>query len=71
MAQILGELLFELLGAFIRGAVRSFMERTIFVKFGTWLDTRIQGRRVKIVLGLLLGVGAYFLIPIALGLLSL
>jgi hypothetical protein len=71
MAKLLGELLFELLGAVIRGAVRSFMEQTILVKFGTWLDTRVQGRTVRIVLGILLGVGAYFLIPIALGLLSL
>jgi hypothetical protein len=71
MAKLLGELLFELLGAFSRGAVRSFLEQTIIVKFGTWLDTRIQGRTVRIVLGLLLGVGAYFLIPIVLGLLAL
>ena len=67
MAKLLGELLFELLGGF----VRSLMEQAIFVRFGTWLDSRVQGRRVKIVLGLLLGVGAYFLIPIMLGLLSL
>jgi len=71
MAKLLGELLFELLGAFIRGAVRSFLEQTIIVRLGTWLDTKIHGRTVKIVLGLLLGVGAYFLIPIVLGLLSL
>ena len=71
MAKLLGELLFELLGAFIRGAVRSFLEQTIIVRLGTWLDTKIHLRTVKIVLGLLLGVGAYFLIPIVLGLLSL
>ncbi len=67
MAKLLGELLIELLG----GLVRSFLEQAIIVKFGTWLDTKIQGRRVKIVLGLFLGVSAYFLIPILLGLLSL
>lgn len=71
MAKLLGDLLFELLGALVRGAVRSFLEQTIIVKFGTWLDTRIQGHTVKIVLGLLLGVGAYFVIPILLGLLPL
>jgi hypothetical protein len=71
MAKLLGELLLELLGAFIRDGVRSFMEQQILVKFGTWLDTRVQGRTVRIVLGLLLGVAAYFLIPIVLGLLSL
>jgi hypothetical protein len=69
MANLLGELLFALVGAFIRGAVKSFMEQTILVKFGTWLDSQVQGRTVKIVLGILLGAGAYFLIPVALGLL--
>jgi len=67
MANFLGELLIQMLGS----AVRSFLEQEILVKFGTWLDTKIQKRTLKIVLGLLLGVVAYFLIPIMLGLLSL
>lgn len=67
MANFLGELLIQMLA----NAFRSFLEREILVKFGTWLDTKIQKRTLKIVLGLLLGVAAYFLIPITLGLLSL
>ena len=71
MAKLLGELLFELLGAFIRGAVRSFMEQTLLVKIGAWLDARVKGRTLRIVVAILLGLVAYFLIPATLGLLSL
>lgn len=71
MAKLLGELLFEILGSIIRSAVRAFLEQAILMKFATFLDRYVQGRTLKIVLGLLLGIVAYFLIPILMGLLSL
>ena len=67
MAKLLGELLFEILGAMIRSSVRAFLEQAILMKFATWLD-KVQGRRLKIILGLLLGIVAYFLIPILMAL---
>jgi hypothetical protein len=65
MAKLVGELLLEMVGAFIRGWAYSLM-----LKVGTWLDTKIPGRKTKIAVGMLLGVAAYFLIPIVSGLLS-
>jgi hypothetical protein len=70
MAKLLGELLFATLGAFIRSCVYSFLEQAV-LKWGAWLDTKVQGRTAKLVLGILLGLAAYFLIPIAVGLFSL
>jgi hypothetical protein len=65
MAKLVGELLLEMVGAFIRGWAYSLM-----LKVGTWLDTKIPGRKTKIAVGMLLGVAAYFLIPMVSGLLS-
>ena len=66
MAKLLGELLFDLLrvvvGDLLKGAALTLC---------TWLDQNIRGRRVKIIVGLLLGVAAYFLFPIILGVLGL
>jgi hypothetical protein len=68
MAKLLGELLFEILGSLIRSSVRAFLEQAILMKFATWLDSNVQGRTLKIILGLLLGIVAYFLIPILMAL---
>ena len=66
MAKLLGELLFDLL----RGLVGDLLKGAA-LRVGAWLDQHIQGRRVKIIVGLLLGVAAYFLFPIILGILGL
>jgi hypothetical protein len=42
----------------------------LVLKLGAWLDTKIHGRRMKIVVGLLLGLAAYVLVPICAGLLG-
>ena len=59
MAKLFGELLFAMLGAFIKGWVNSFLKQ-IVLKVGAWLDTKVHGRTARIVLGILLGVAAYF-----------
>ncbi|MBR1179056.1 hypothetical protein JQ617_34185 [Bradyrhizobium sp. KB893862 SZCCT0404] len=66
MARFFGELLFELARSLIGG----LLERAV-LKAGAWLDARVPGRRTRIVAGLLLGVAAYFLIPVLAGLLGL
>jgi hypothetical protein len=66
MAELIGELLF----AVIRSLVRDWAY-SLFLKAGAWLDTKIQGRRMKIAIGLLLGLAAYLLLPIFEGLLGL
>jgi hypothetical protein len=66
MAKLLGELLFDLL----RVLVGDLLKR-VALRVCAWLDQNIQSRRVKIIVGLLLGVAAYFLFPIILGLLGL
>jgi hypothetical protein len=66
MAKLFGELLF--------GIVRSLAEdlfKQILVKVDAWLDTKVRGRISRIVLGGLLGIAAYFLFPIIMGLLGL
>jgi hypothetical protein len=66
MAKLIGELLFAMISTLIKGWAYS-----LFLKVGAWLDTKIHGRRMKIVVGLLLGLAAYFLFPICTGLLGL
>jgi hypothetical protein len=65
MAKLIGELLFAMVSALIRGWAYS-----LFLKVGAWLDTRVHGRTARLIVGLLLGLAAYFLIPIVTGLLS-
>jgi hypothetical protein len=69
MANIIGELLLAMISAFIRGLANSFFLMQIVLKVGAWLDTKVHGR-TKIVVGLLLGVAAYFFVPIIAGLLT-
>jgi hypothetical protein len=66
MAKLLGELLFDLFRVLVGDVVKQAA-----VKVGAWLDKNIRGRRTKIVVGLLLGLAAYFVFPIVLGILGL
>jgi len=66
MAKLLGELLLDLLRVLVGDLLKG-----LAVRVGAWLDQNIRARRVKIVVGLLLGVAAYFLFPIILGILGL
>lgn len=69
MGKIIGELIFGLarflaalvMESFLADAARSFI---------MWLDPKIRGRYTRIVVGLLLGVGAYFLFPVVIGLVT-
>jgi hypothetical protein len=66
MAKLIGELLFAIVGSLIKDWGNS-----LFLKVGAWLDTRVHGRTTRIVVGLVLGLAAYFLVPIVIGLFSL
>ncbi len=66
MAKLLGELLFDLLRVLVGDLLKG-----VALRVCAWLDQNIGGRRVKIIVGLLLGVAAYFLFPIILGILGL
>jgi hypothetical protein len=65
MAKLVGELLFEMAGALIKGWATALL-----LKAGAWLDTKVHGRTTRIVVGLLLGIAAYFIFPVVTGLLS-
>lgn len=60
----------ELLLAIIRTAVAGWAY-SLWVKLATWLGPKIKGRCAKIVTGGLLGLAAFFLIPVLFGLLGL
>lgn len=66
MLKLFGELLFDLFRVLVADLLRQMA-----LKMCAWLDKNIQGRRTKIVVGLLLGLAAYFLFPIVLGILGL
>jgi hypothetical protein len=66
MTKLIGELLVAMASTLIKGWANSLVQ-----KVGAWLDTKIHGRRTKIVVGLLLGLAAYLLFPICAGLLGL
>ncbi|MBR1168499.1 hypothetical protein JQ571_16040 [Bradyrhizobium liaoningense] len=66
MAALLAELLFDL----VRAVVGSWLREAAFA-IGAWLDTKIHSRSARIVVGLLLGAAAFFLIPVISGLLGL
>ena len=66
MANIIGELLFAILRGFIADGAYA-----LFIKLGAWLDTKISGRKAKVIMGMFLGLAAYFLIPVVVGLLGL
>ncbi len=64
MAQLFGELLFGL----VRALVESLLKEAA-LKLCAWLDTRIHGHTTKIIVGGLLGLAAFFIYPIIIGLL--
>jgi hypothetical protein len=66
MAKLFGDLLFGLIRILIVDLIGQAA-----LKVCAWLDTKVSGRRTRIAIGLLLGVAAYFLFPIILGLLGL
>jgi uncharacterized protein YacL len=66
MANILGELLFALIRSIVAGWAYA-----LWVKLATWLDPKIQRRWVKVAVGGLLGLVAFFMIPVVMGLLGL
>ena len=63
MAKLVGELLFGL----VRILIADLLKQAA-VKVCAWLDTKIQGRTTRLVLGGFLGLAAYFIFPIILGL---
>lgn len=65
MASIVGELLFAMPRGFIADGAYS-----LCMKAGAWLDTKIAGRKAKIIMGMALGIAAFFLVPVVLGLLG-
>lgn len=66
MAAFFAELLFDL----VRSLVGSWL-REAAVAVCARLDTKIHGRAARFVVGGLLGIAAYFLIPVIAGLLGL
>ncbi|UEM17265.1 hypothetical protein J4G43_025350 [Bradyrhizobium barranii subsp. barranii] len=65
MVAFFAELLFDL----VRILVGDWLRRAA-VAVCAWLDTRIHGRAARLVVGGLLGLAAYFLVPIFAGLLG-
>jgi hypothetical protein len=63
MAELFGKLLFGL----VRFLVEDWLKQAA-LKMAAWLDTRIHRRTTKITIGGLLGLAAYFIIPIVIGL---
>lgn len=66
MAAFVAELLFAL----VRSLVGDWLRRA-GLAVCAWLDTRIHGRAARFVVGGLLGLAAFFLIPVIYGLLGL
>lgn len=63
MAKLFGEMLFGL----VRILIKDWLNQAA-VKVCAWLDTKFHGRTTRIVLGGLLGIAAYFIFPIIMGL---
>jgi hypothetical protein len=66
MAKLFGELLIYL----VRVIVFDLISAAVF-KFFVWLDMQVPGRWPKLIVGGLLGMVAYFAIPIIMALLGL
>ncbi|WP_342730106.1 hypothetical protein [Bradyrhizobium sp. B117] len=66
MAALVAELLFDL----ARSLIGDWLRQAVLA-VGAWLETKIQGRTARFVVGILLGIAAYFLIPVVTGLLGL
>jgi len=65
MTNLLGDVLFAIVRVVIWRWASALVLRVL-----TWLDTKIPGRRMKIVVGGALGLAAYILVPIFAGLLG-
>ncbi|WFU68743.1 hypothetical protein [Bradyrhizobium sp. CB2312] len=65
-AALVAELLFDL----ARSLIGDWLRQAVLA-VGAWLETKIQGRTARFVVGILLGIAAYFLIPVVTGLLGL
>jgi len=63
MADLIGRMLFGL----IRILIEDWLKQAA-IKFCARLDTRVRGRIARFVLGGFLGLAAYFILPIILGL---
>jgi hypothetical protein len=63
MAKLFGELLLELMRILVADLIRQTA-----LKVCAWLVTKIHGRVTRMVVGGLLGVAAYFIFPIIMGL---
>jgi hypothetical protein len=66
MSNVIGELLVGL----ARTLIGDWLKQAA-VRACAWLDTRVHGRIARFVLGGLLGIAAYFIFPIIMGLFSL
>lgn len=66
MAALVAELLFDL----VRYLAASWL-RQAAVAICEWLDTKIHGRAARFVVGGLLGIAVYFLIPVIASLVGL
>jgi hypothetical protein len=66
MAKLFGELVIYL----VRVIIFDLISAAVF-KFFVWLDMQVPGRWPKIIVGALLGIVAYFAVPIIMGLLGL
>jgi hypothetical protein len=70
MAKLFFELFVEMVLWFVRVLVMDLLWQGV-VKLCAWLDTKIPGRLwPRLIIGGLLGLAAFFLFPIILGLLS-
>ncbi|MGY8705102.1 hypothetical protein RAD16_05085 [Bradyrhizobium sp. 18BD] len=66
MAAFFAELLFDIAGSLVGDWLRQAV-----VAVCTWLEPRIHGRAARFIVGGLLGIAAYLLIPLVIGLLGL
>ncbi len=61
----------DLIGKILIGLIRVLVEewlKQVAIKVCAWLDIRVHGRIARFVLGGLLGLAAFFALPILLGL---
>jgi hypothetical protein len=68
MANLFGSLFFTVARGVVAGLMVSFLGKA-GRNFLLWADTKVQGRRAKLVIGGLLGLAAYVLFPIVMSLL--
>jgi hypothetical protein len=67
MGKIIGELIFGLVRFLVVLVMESFLA-VAAKNFITWLDPKIRGRYTRLIVFGLLGIVAYFFLPIVMGL---